>query len=70
MIPNDMLVISKGKEKLKVSNEWQAMTNEMKLAFEPVGNAVLDVAKPIVSFIADMTRGIGEFAQEHPLITK
>ena len=54
----------------KVSNEWQAMTNEMQLAFEPVGDAVLDVAKPIVGFIADIAKGIGEFAKEHPFITK
>ncbi|MGZ0050137.1 phage tail tape measure protein [Brevibacillus gelatini] len=52
------------------ASEWQAMSNEMQLAFKPVGDSVLQVVKPIVGFIAKITKGIGEFTKEHPFITK
>ncbi|BAH44505.1 hypothetical protein BBR47_35280 [Brevibacillus brevis NBRC 100599] len=54
----------------QVSNDWQAMANEMKLALYPIGGSVLDVAKPIVSLLAKIAKGIGTFTQEHPFITK
>ncbi|MGG1662882.1 phage tail tape measure protein [Brevibacillus sp. NRS-1366] len=54
----------------QVTNAWRAMANEMQLAFEPVGESVLDVAKPIVSFLAMIAKGIGNFTKEHPFITK
>ncbi|WP_339167092.1 phage tail tape measure protein [Brevibacillus sp. FSL L8-0520] len=54
----------------QVASDWLAMANEMQLAFKPVGDAVLDIAKPIVKLLADITKGIGDFSKEHPLITK
>lgn len=54
----------------QVTSEWQAMTNEMQLSFEPIGDSVLEVVKPIVGFITDMTKAIGQFTKEHPMITK
>ncbi|WP_400162925.1 phage tail tape measure protein [Brevibacillus sp. TJ4] len=54
----------------QVSNEWQAMANEMKLAIEPVGDSVLDVVKPIVGLLAKIGKAIGNFTKEHPFITK
>ncbi|QHZ55817.1 phage tail protein [Brevibacillus sp. NSP2.1] len=54
----------------QVTNEWQAMANEMQLAIEPVGESVLDVVKPIVSSLAWIAKGIGNFTKEHPFITK
>ncbi|MFP3380291.1 phage tail protein, partial [Bacillus sp. SIMBA_069] len=54
----------------QVKNEWLAMSNEMQLAVEPIGDSVLEVAKPIVSFLASIAKGIGNFTKEHPFITK
>ncbi|MBG9943928.1 phage tail tape measure protein [Brevibacillus formosus] len=54
----------------QVSNEWQAMANEMKLAIDPIGDSVLEVAKPIVGLLAKIAKGIGTFTEEHPFITK
>ncbi len=54
----------------QVSNEWQAMANEMKLAIDPIGDSVLEVAKPIVGLLAKIAKGIGAFTKEHPFITK
>lgn len=54
----------------QVSNEWQAMANEIQLAFEPIGDSVLDVVKPIVGFLSKIAKGIGNFTKEHPFITK
>lgn len=54
----------------QVTNEWQAMANEMKLAFEPVGESVLEVVKPVAGFLGAMIKGIGNFTKEHPFITK
>ncbi|MED1919158.1 phage tail tape measure protein, partial [Bacillus thuringiensis] len=54
----------------QVSNEWQAMANEMKLALDPIGDSVLEVAKPIVGLLAKIAKGIGTFTKEHPFITK
>ncbi|AWX56874.1 phage tail protein [Brevibacillus brevis] len=54
----------------QVSNEWQAMANEMKLAIDPIGDSVLEVAKPIVGLLAKIAKGIGSFTKEHPFITK
>lgn len=54
----------------QVSNEWQAMANEMKLAIGPIGDSVLEVAKPIVGLLAKIAKGIGTFTEEHPFITK
>ncbi|RAT99429.1 phage tail tape measure protein [Brevibacillus sp. Leaf182] len=54
----------------QVSNEWQAMANEMKLAIDPIGDSVLEVAKPIVGLLAKIAKGIGTFTKEHPFITK
>lgn len=52
------------------TSEWLAMTNEMKSSFEPVGDVVLDLALPIMSFLASMAQGIGNFAEQHPTLTK
>lgn len=54
----------------QVSNEWQEMANEMKLAIDPIGDSVLEVAKPIVGLLAKIAKGIGTFTEEHPFITK
>ncbi|MFE1631049.1 phage tail tape measure protein [Brevibacillus reuszeri] len=54
----------------QVKNEWHAMSNEMQLAIEPIGDSVLEVAKPIASFLASIAKGIGNFTKEHPFITK
>ncbi|MCM3143857.1 phage tail tape measure protein [Brevibacillus sp. MER 51] len=54
----------------QVSNEWQAMANEMKLAIDPIGDSVLEVAKPIVGLLAKIAKGIGTFTEENPFITK
>ncbi|RNB55959.1 phage tail protein [Brevibacillus borstelensis] len=54
----------------KVKDEWRAMANEMKLAFQPIGATVLDIVKPIVGVITELANGIGAFTKEHPFITK
>jgi phage-related minor tail protein len=54
----------------QVSNEWQAMANEMQLAFDPVGDSVLEVVKPIASLLGSIAKGIGSFTKQHPFITK
>lgn len=52
------------------TSEWLAMTNEMKSSFEPVGDVVLQIAKPLMSMIVGLATGIGSFAEAHPFITK
>lgn len=53
-----------------VQDDWLAMVNEMKLALKPIGDEVLNVAKPIFGFLTNMLKGIGDFAKNHPLLTK
>ncbi|AMA72779.1 phage tail protein [Aneurinibacillus sp. XH2] len=54
----------------KTKNEWIAMANEIKTAIQPIGDTVLEIAQPIAKLLADMAKGMGDFAAQHPFLTK